>query len=174
MLLIDTDAYIDPISFIICLITPTSIILIISPMITFISTVLIISLMIISTSTILATSLTISISTILIISLIVISISTLLTISMIISFSTILIISLMIIHPPLAVRLGSFGLGNTEGFLFCSDSSLSPFIVWYTFSLEWLISDTVVVLTFCFNLKLYSFFGWCFFILGNVPWLSKM
>ena len=103
--LIATDASIDPISFITCLITPTSTLMIISPMITFISTILIISLMIIS------------IFIILVISLMIISISTILTISMITSISSILIISLMII-PPLAVKLGSFRLSNTEGFFF--------------------------------------------------------
>ena len=75
--LIATNASIDPISFIICLITPASTIMIISPIITFMSTTLIISLMIIS------------ISIILIISLMIIS--TTLTISMIISIFIILI-----------------------------------------------------------------------------------
>ena len=63
--LIATNASIDHISFITCLITPTSTILIISPMITFITTILIVSLLVISVSTILTTSLTISITTIL-------------------------------------------------------------------------------------------------------------
>ena len=76
MPLIATDVSIDPISFIICSITPTSTILIISTMITSISTILIISLMIIS------------ISTILTISLMVISISIMLTISMVISITS--------------------------------------------------------------------------------------
>ena len=97
--LITTDASIDPISFIICLITSISAILIISSMITFISTILIISLMIIcpylpywlqvwpypfppywlSASQM------------------IIYVSTTLTISTIISISTILTISIMII-----------------------------------------------------------------------------
>ena len=71
--LIATNASIDPISFIICLITPTSTIMIISPMITFISTILMINLMIISISIILIISMIISISTTFIISLMIIS-----------------------------------------------------------------------------------------------------
>ena len=75
------DVSIDLISCIVYLITPTSTILIVSPMIAFVSTILIISMII-------------SIYIILIISLMIIPISTILTISMIISISTILLINI--------------------------------------------------------------------------------
>ena len=92
---IATDASPDLISFTIRLITSTSTILIISPMITFISTTLIISMII--SIYILIISMIISISIMLIISLMIMSIS-----------SILIIIGLV----------GSFGLANTEGFLF--------------------------------------------------------
>ena len=81
---IATGASTDSRSFIICLITPISTILIISLMITFISTILIFSM-------------TISISIVVIISLMIISISTILTIIMIISIFIMFIVSLMVI-----------------------------------------------------------------------------
>ena len=91
---IATGACTDPISFSVCLITCTSTILIISPMIMFISTtwivsmiisiyILIIILMIISISTLLTISMIIFIFIILINNLMIVSISTILTISMI-------------------------------------------------------------------------------------------
>ena len=92
---IATDASADLISFTICLFTCTSTILIISTMITFISTTLIVSM--ITSIFILIISMIISISIMFIISLTIISIS-----------SILIIIGLV----------GSFGLANTEGFLF--------------------------------------------------------
>ena len=98
---IDTDASTDSISFIICLITRTSTILI-SPMITFISTILI-----------------------------ALSYSFTYWLSAWWSYPYLpyWLSAWSYPFPPLADKLGSLGLVNTEGFLFWSGSSLSSFIV---------------------------------------------